>query len=115
MLPADIKETVMALRPVPPKPGAATRPKPTANTSAKTFRIEKWDGTKSGEKIIIYGDHGRGKTTLASMAPKPVFIGLDDGGRKLHHPITGEQLNYIPDVETFEDVRGALNACLDLD
>lgn len=105
----------MALRPVPPKPGAATRPKPTVNTSAKTFRIEKWDGAKSGEKIIIYGDYGMGKTTLASMAPNPVFIGLDDGGRKLHNPKTGELLAHIPGVDTFKDVREALDACLDLD
>lgn len=103
------------MRPTPPKPGAGTtKPRP-GKTPPKTFTIEKWDGSKSGEKILIYADHGMGKTTLASMAPSPVFIGLDDGGRKLHNPITGKQLNHIPDVETFEDVRNALDACLTLD
>jgi energy-coupling factor transporter ATP-binding protein EcfA2 len=99
----------MALRPLPPKQDS---PRPT--TANKQFAIEQWDGSKTGEKIILYGETGMGKTTLASMAPNPVFIGLDDGGRKLHHPKTGELLRHIPDVNTFEDVRGALTACLDL-
>jgi hypothetical protein len=100
----------MALRPLPPKQDS---PRPA--TANKQFAIEQWDGSKTGEKIILYGETGMGKTTLASMAPNPVFIGLDDGGRKLHHPKTGELLRHIPSVNTFEDVRGALGACLDLD
>lgn len=78
---------------------------PSAN---KTFTIEKWDGAATGEKIIVYADSGMGKTTLATMSPKPVFIGLDDGGRKILNPITGEQLDMIPGVDTFTDVRAAL-------
>jgi hypothetical protein len=104
----------MPLRPLPPKPKPGARPQP-GKPPTKTFTIEKWDGAESGEKIIIYGDYGMGKTTLASMAPNPVFIGLDDGGRKLKHPQTGEQLTHIPGVDTFKDVRDALDACLDLD
>ena len=96
------------MRPMPPRPGTGTK-KP--NTQ---FQIEQWDGDKTGEKIILYGETGMGKTTLASMASDSVFIGLDDGGRKLRHPKTGELLKHIPDVNTFEDVRGAANACLDL-
>ena len=104
------------MRPPPllPKPGTRTKPT-TRPSTAKTFIIEEWDGSKTGEKILIYADHGMGKTTLASMAPNPVFIGLDDGGRKLKHPKTGKRLNHIPDVETFGDVRNALDACLTLD
>ena len=103
----------MALRPTPPRPGQ-TKPKP-RKPVAKTFQIAEWDGSGSGEKIILYGETGRGKTTLASMAPDAVFIGLDDGGRKLRHPQTDELLRHIPDVKTFEDVRYALAACLTLD
>lgn len=103
----------MALRPTPSRPG--TKPSPKARPEAKIFRIEKWDGSKSGEKIVGYAETGRGKTTLASLAPKPVFIGLDDGGRKIRHPKTGERLNHIPGIKTFEDVRAALAACLTLD
>ena len=97
------------VRPLPPKP---SRP---GQTPAKQFQIEQWDGSKTGEKIILYAETGMGKTTLASMAPNPVFIGLDDGGRKLKHPQTGELLRHIPDVSTFEDVRAACGACLDMD
>jgi len=102
------------MRPMPPKPGQ-TRPATRPGQSTKQFTIEQWDGSKTGEKIILYAETGMGKTTLASMAPDPVFIGLDDGGRKLRHPQTGELLRHIPDVNTFEDVRTALNACLTLD
>lgn len=103
----------MSLRPIPPKQDS---PKPpTTLAPNKTFAIEQWDGSKSGEKIVLYAETGMGKSTLASMAPNPVFIGLDDGGRKLHHPKTGELLRHIPGVGTFEDTRSAVNACLDLD
>jgi hypothetical protein len=76
----------------------------------KHFKIEKWDGSKGGKKILLYADSGMGKTTLATMLPKPVFIGLDDGGREIHHPVTGEMLDHIPGVSSFADVRSALQA-----
>ena len=93
-----------------------TLPKrPTTTKLKKQFTIQTWDGSKCGEKIILYAETGMGKTTLASMAPNPVFIGLDDGGRKILNPKTGEHLKVIPDVTDFQDVRDALNACLSLD
>ena len=97
-----------------PRPAINQRPTVLAKPR-KVFSIEKWDGSKSGEKIIIYAETGMGKTTLSSLAPNPVFIGLDDGGRKLRHPTTGELLNVIPGVDTFDDVRMALNASITLD
>ena len=97
------------MRPMPPRPGTGTK-KP--NTK---FQIEQWDGDKTGEGIILYTETGMGKTTLSSMAPDPVFIPIDEGGRKIKNPKTGEPLRYIPNVKNFEDVRGATNACLDLD
>ena len=69
----------------PPKPVA---PPPIAKRVPKTFAVEEWQGDIEGEKIIIHGKYGMGKTTLATMAPAPVFIGLDDGGRKLKDPRT---------------------------
>lgn len=101
------------MRSMPPKPGS--KPNRPNQPPTKQFTIEQWDGSKTGEKIILYAETGMGKTTLASMAPNPVFIGLDDGGRKLKHPQTGELLRHIPNINTFEDVRAALNACLTLD
>jgi len=78
------------------------------NRPKKTFGISAWNGTEESDKIIIYGKSGMGKTTLASMAPSPVFIGLDDGGRKIRNPKTNEQLQFVNGVSTFQDVRDAL-------
>jgi hypothetical protein len=90
-----------------PKPSA---PSPQVQTrTAKTFGIAAWDGAGEGQKVILYAASGRGKTTLASMAPAPVFIGLDDGGRMIRHPVTGEPVQHVPGVETFQDVRDALH------
>jgi hypothetical protein len=102
------KENNMALKRV--ATSMPTIPKATTSLAmpAKQFYVDSWNGGTEGEKIIIYADSGMGKTTLASMAPKPVFIGLDNGGRKLLHPKTGQRLNFIPDIETFADVRAVL-------
>jgi hypothetical protein len=106
------------MRKLPPRPG---QKKPfITNTGPVLFSIKPWDGSKSGEKIILYAESGMGKTTLSSMAPNPVFIGLDDGGRKILHPQTREPLNYIAKADgsmpdTFEEVRAATQACLDMD
>lgn len=78
--------------------GGSTRP------SMKTFSVETCDGSGTGEKIILYGESGVGKSTLAMMAPNSVFICVDDGIRKLRHPVTEEPAKYIAGVETFQDV-----------
>lgn len=74
----------------------------------KTFTTEEWGSGNEGHKILLYADSGLGKTTLASMLPSPRFIGSDDGGRKIRHPVTGEKLKHVPGVETFQDVRDAV-------
>lgn len=90
----------------PPMP---TAPAPKSSRAVKTFHITDWDGDKEGEKIILHSKHGMGKTTLSAMAPTPGFIGLDDGGRKIKHPVTGKRLKYVPGIETFQDTRDALH------
>lgn len=91
----------------PPAPASA-KPKAVKQKVNKTFQVATWDGSNEGEKIIIYADSGMGKTTLASMLPTPVFAGLDDGGRKIKNPKTGEPLKYIPEIEAFDDFRAAI-------
>jgi energy-coupling factor transporter ATP-binding protein EcfA2 len=83
---------------------------PTKGIPAKQFTIAAWTGAGEGEKIVIYGDSGIGKTTLCALLPKPVFIGIDDGGRKLKHPITGNDLDRVPQITNFADVRAALQS-----
>ena len=90
-----------------PPPPMASAPKP--SQTVKTFQVKPWSGSNEGEKILLYSDSGMGKTTLSALAPNPVFIGVDDGGRKIKHPITGKDLNYIPGIETFSDIRDALH------
>jgi hypothetical protein len=110
---SHFKEKTMA--PLPPpvtrKPFAAPKAPsslPASTPVTKRFSAAAWTGEGEGEKIILYGGSGKGKSTLASMAPAPVILGLDDGGRKLRHPGTGEPLQHIPGLATFNDVRDAL-------
>jgi len=70
----------------------------------KTYTIGVSDST-SGEKIIIYGDTGIGKTSLVPLAPKPVIIPLDQGSDNIRHPLTNEKLPQVNDVNTFADLR----------
>lgn len=97
----------MAVTKKPKVPERKVSPLP-VRKPAKKFTVKPWDAAEEGEKIIIYADTGMGKTTLASLAPNPVFLGLDEGGRKLRHPITGELLRVIEGIETYQDVRDAL-------
>ncbi len=104
------------IRPTKTKPKPAGRPKPTtlkptsrtASAPKKNFTVEPWVGTGEGKKILIYADFGMGKTTLASMLARAAFIGVDDGGRLIKNPHTGDDLMRVPQVETFQDVRHVL-------
>lgn len=82
---------------------------PPAPNPARTFSIAPWTGVGDGEKIVIYGQSGIGKTTLAAMAPDPVFIGIDDGGRKICNPITKEPIRAVFGVDSLADMITALS------
>ena len=88
----------------PPIPTARTAPP----APAKRYEIKSYADVKRGEKIIIYSDSGMGKTSLALLAPKPVFIDPDWGASELCHPVTGKKPDYVPDIKDFSDVRAAL-------
>ena len=88
-------------KPNVPKP---KMPMPKMPTS---FSVEPWS-SGAGEKIIIYSDTGMGKSTLARLAPRPVWLGLDDGAGKLKKPDTNDPLDRIPNIHTFADVRAVL-------
>ena len=93
-----------------PAPKKSVPLPPSKKISAKQFTIAAWTGMGEGEKIVVYGDSGLGKTTLCALLPKPVFLGIDDGGRKIKHPVTGADLNRVPEVIGFDDVRAALQS-----
>ncbi len=67
------------------------------------------DDTPHGQKFIIYGASGIGKSSLAIMAPKPVLIPLDDGTAYIRDPFTHEFVKQVKDCRTFEDTRTALH------
>lgn len=92
---------------MPPAPKAPASSGPAA-VPAKAFTIGKVSSNGHGEKIILYGMSGIGKSSLAAGAPDAVFIDLDHGIKNITHPVTGEPLSVIEGVETFEDTRSAL-------
>lgn len=81
---------------------------PPATAPRANFTVESYANVKRGEKIVIYGDTGIGKTSLALLAPKPVFLDLDEGAFELHHPVTGKKVDHVPGIRDFADVRAAL-------
>jgi hypothetical protein len=91
-----------------PPPISKNRKAKAAPAPVKAFSVGPWTDEGEGERILIVADSGMGKTTLGALAPKPVFIGIDDGGRKIKDPRTGKDLQKIKGVETYEDVRSAL-------
>jgi len=81
---------------------------------AKTFSVGTGQGRKMGEKILIYADTGMGKSTLASMAPDPIFIDPDNGCTDLINPTTGTKVKRVQDENgnppsDFDDIRSALH------
>jgi AAA domain len=103
-LPISTKPLTLMPKPIPP---TAKPPAPVAR-AAKSFVVEPWDDG-GGEKIILYGKSGIGKTTLATMAPNPIFIGVDDGARKIKNPKTGAPVNAVKGVQSFVDIRDAVH------
>lgn len=99
------------------KPGAKAKPvlmpkvsKPiVANHIAKTFSVTAQDGKGQGQKIVIYGKSGIGKSTLAAMAPNTVFLDIDNGTSNLVHPETHNLIMHVAGIETFQDLRDALS------
>jgi hypothetical protein len=101
-------------KPLPP-PAANSEKAPKVYTPGRTFQVKKYDDDNTGEKILVYSQSGMGKTTLFALAPDPAFIPLDDGARKLVHPVTGERLNRVPEVNSFLDLRDALHSASVID
>lgn len=106
----------------PPPPPASKRPMappsapvttsttgPRAAARApKTFSVKPWTGDNEGEKIVIYGNEGMGKSSLALLLPDTVWFGFDDGARKLRHPVTGQPVSVVDGVDDFYDFLDAL-------
>jgi hypothetical protein len=52
-------------------------------------------------RVVLYGQEGCGKSTFASNAPAPIFLGAEDGTAHL-------DVARLPDINTWRDVLDAL-------
>ena len=64
-----------------------------------------------GQRIVIYGPGGIGKTTLACTAPGPVAMGDLDGSLPILKPkLVGLDVRVVSGLETWNNLRDAINA-----
>lgn len=56
-------------------------------------------------RIVIYGDHGIGKTTFGASAPEPIVLRTEDG-------LAGIRVPTFPIAKSYGDVVAAINALL---
>jgi hypothetical protein len=93
-------------------PPAAARPQPSAAPYSAAPSQSKAFGITSGringaQRVVVYGPGGVGKSELCSLAPRPVFIDLENGSRAF-------DVARIEGIDTLNDVRAVL-AGRDLD
>jgi hypothetical protein len=86
----------------------ASKKKVEASRPLKKFTIGAPPAGNYGQKFLIYGKSGIGKSTLASTKQNLVFISIDDGARNIRHPQTGALIDRALGVETYQDIRDAL-------
>ncbi len=89
------------LPPPPKRNGGAT----TATVETPTEgRFAVIGGRISGaQRVVIYGPGGVGKSTLAALAPNPVFLDIEGGTREMDVP-------RVSGIESFADVRACLQS-----
>lgn len=93
----------------PPKP-ARSAPVGNSDRKPKTFRVVSSSRDSRGQRILMYGGYGRGKTSLAAMAPRPVFMDIDDGTARTKNWRDSTEIQVVEGVESFYDIRDALQS-----
>lgn len=106
----------------PPKPPPTTPPKPKPRNlptvapkgspkakqrKVKVLSLSTPKTENTGEKLVIYGKSGIGKSSLAALAPNPIFLDVDGTGAKLSDR-DGNPIQVVDGVESFEDVQDAI-------
>ena len=84
--------------------------KPPSIKKKTSFRIVDWTNENQGQKTLIYGVSGIGKTSLAALVKNAAFIGTDDGGRLFEDAEGNAKLKHVPDITDFAGVRLALQS-----
>lgn len=95
------------LPPPPVKRSASPAAPPTnggASQAGGQQRFSVISGRVSGaQRVLLYGPGGIGKSSLAALAPSPVFLDIENGTRELDVP-------RVEPIETFADLREALRS-----
>ena len=93
--------------PPPPKGKAASPTEAAASQPASndvTNRFAVTSGRIDGpQRIVVYGPGGIGKSSLAALAPNPVFLDIERGTGELDVP-------RVEGLDTFADVRACLQS-----
>lgn len=90
----------------PPKlPPPPARKPATPAATGKTFAIGHGRVSGAAQRTVLYGPGGVGKSTLASLAPSPVFLDIEHGTRELDVP-------RVDGIESFADLRSVLQSDL---
>lgn len=95
-------------KPLPPPrhkgapPPASPAPAPSFVPSIERFAISSGQ-VVGAERTMIYGPGGIGKTNLASLAPNPIFLDIEDGSKHLN-------VSRITGLASWTDLRTCLQS-----
>lgn len=85
-----------------PKKAAPKQPTP-SNGGKSESRFAVTSGKVHGpQRVVLYGPGGIGKSTLASLAPKPLILDIEEGTREI-------DVQRVEGIDTFQALRECLH------
>ena len=96
------RDTMTPRQSLPPPPISGQNSAAKADSSPGQFPIISGK-VNSPQRIIIFGPGGIGKSTLASLAPKPVFLDIEGGTNDMDVP-------RVEGLNSFADLRACLQS-----
>src|SRR5688572_10475054 len=96
-------------KPPPPKrngapPPSSASPPAASAVSANGDRFQVRTGRRVlPQKVVIYGPGGIGKSTLASLAPNPIFLDIETSTERL-------DVARLDGIETWADLRAVIQS-----
>jgi hypothetical protein len=100
-----MNQPIQKLPPPPTKGAPPKAPPPNGHATSATPREFAVIGGRISvaERVVLYGPGGIGKSSLAALAPNPVFLDVEHGTHHLDVP-------RVEGIETFADLRAALQS-----